>query len=35
VLCLTAGGESATAVPETGELETRITCSLEPCVARA
>lgn len=28
VLCLAAGGESATAVPETGKLETRMTCSL-------
>ena len=28
VLCLAAGGESATAVPETGKLETRVTCSL-------
>lgn len=29
VLCLAAGGaESATAVPELGKLETRLTCSL-------
>lgn len=28
VLCLAAGGESATAVPEPGKLETRMTCSL-------
>lgn len=28
VLCLAAGGESATAVPEPGKLEMRLTCSL-------
>lgn len=31
VLCLAAGGESATAVPETGKLKTRMTCSLVLC----
>lgn len=35
VLCLTAGGESATAVPETGELQARMTSSLVPRMARA